>query len=101
MGHQSCGVSALVGGMRRVGQGWLTRMSASMISLQICRLAALVTSRNRSLVVFLILKRKWEDFKKEPSYHKQMPSALMSPLQKTPCGTWTLTWPLRGAQRTR
>lgn len=72
-GHQSCGASALVGGMRRVGQGWLTRMSASIISLQICRLAALVTSRNRSLVVFLILKRNWEDFRKEPSYHKQTP----------------------------
>ena len=84
MGYQSCGASTLVGGMFRVGQGWLTRMSASMISLQICRLEALVTSRNRSLVVFLILKRNWEDFRKEPSYHKQTPSTLMSLLQKTP-----------------
>lgn len=42
-----------------LSRGWagsLTRMRVSMTSLQICRLVALVTSKNRSLVVFLILK---------------------------------------------
>lgn len=34
-----------------------------MASLQICRLVALVTSKNRSEVVFLILKRNQQDFR--------------------------------------
>lgn len=44
-------------------RGLLTRTRASMTSLQICRLVALVTSKNRSEVVFLILKRVWEEFR--------------------------------------
>ena len=53
------------------------------MSLQICRLAALVTSRNRSQVVFLILNRNQKDFRKESRYHKQRPATARSDLQKT------------------
>lgn len=41
---------------QRVVTELLTRMRASMTSLQICKLVSLVTSRNRSRVVFLICR---------------------------------------------
>lgn len=41
-------------GGKREEKGKLTTIRASITSLQVCRLVALVTSKNNSLVVFLI-----------------------------------------------
>lgn len=57
-----------------------------MASLQICRLVALVTSKNRSEVVFLILKRNQRDFRESnqkwtpatPTVIRRKPSETVS-----------------------
>lgn len=57
-----------------------------MASLQICRLVALVTSKNRSEVVFLILKRNQRDFRESnqkwtpatPTVIRRKPSKTVS-----------------------
>lgn len=75
---------------RRLEAGLLTKTRASMMSLQICRLVALVTSKNKLEVVFLILKRN-EHFRKEESYQQQTPATATLNLGKPPTVPLKLT----------
>lgn len=65
--HRAVGTedASITAGRRQDEPAGLTRMRASMMSLHICRLVALVTSKNKSEVVFLILERNQKDFRKK------------------------------------
>lgn len=63
--------SQCLGGWHAQGGAGLAHQD-ECVHMQICRLWR--SSLQKQITCgFLILKRNWEDFRKEPSYHKQTP----------------------------